>query len=122
MIRQIAASTGQYAQVLRAHNWRRFYAPSASLTGARTEVIDDLGGEYVCELEEERRVLHAERIRAMREEVDRGYVTLLILHHSCRLVMHAFHQQECFNLFQQDLGFDYDHQHHPKQDDNLSNT
>ena len=58
--------------MLRALNRRIFNTPTDRLVYSTHADIDELGSENIDEQEEERRRLHAERIRAMREEVDRG--------------------------------------------------
>ncbi len=62
MIRQIAASTGQSAEILRAMN-RGQYVPSIdTLAFSRSQDIDQTAEPHVYGLEAENRRMHADRV------------------------------------------------------------
>ena len=52
MIRQIAAATGQSAQMLRALNRRRFNTPPDSLADSRNQNVDDVIADNTQQQEE----------------------------------------------------------------------
>jgi hypothetical protein len=70
-IRQIAAATGQSAQMLRALNRRRFNTPPDSLVDSRFEDVDSEIADHLQE--EEQRRLNNERIDAIRNELWREW-------------------------------------------------
>ena len=72
MIRQIAAATGQSAQMLRALNRRRFNTPPDSIAGSRNRDDDEVIADHIQQQEEERR-LNDERLKAMTAELERKW-------------------------------------------------
>ena len=73
MIRQIAAATGQSAQMLRALNRRRFNTPPDSLADSRNQDVDEVIADHIQQQEEEQRRLNDERLRAMMAELEREW-------------------------------------------------
>ena len=55
MIRQIAAATGQSAQMLRALNGRIFHTPPDSLADSRNQDADEVIADHIQQQEEEQR-------------------------------------------------------------------
>ena len=60
MIRQIAAATGQSAQMLRALNRRRVYTPTDSLADSRFQDFEEEIADHLQQREEEQHRLHDE--------------------------------------------------------------
>ena len=73
MIRQIAAATGQSAQMLRALNRRRFNTPPDSLADSRNQDVDEVIADHIQQQEEEQRRLNDERLDAMYNEIWREW-------------------------------------------------
>ena len=55
MIRQMAAATGQSAQMLRALNRRRFNTPPDSLADSRTLDVNEVIADHIQQQDEEQR-------------------------------------------------------------------
>ena len=72
MIRQIAAATGQSAQMLRALNRRRFNTPPDSTADFRNRDVDEVIADHIQQQEEQRR-LNDERLKAMTAELEREW-------------------------------------------------
>ena len=100
MIRQIATDIGSSAQSPTALNRITVNEPIERLVDYRIDVVDAIIAEHVHELDE-----------SSADYTNNGWC----------YYTHSFiwNTSACFSL---DLALSYDHQHHHKQHDNLSNT
>ena len=70
MIRQIAASTGQSAQMLRAMSRGQYVPSSDTLAYSRSQGIDQMAQPHDYSLEDENRRMYADRRGMMRSQIN----------------------------------------------------